>query len=149
MANAGVSGPKLKDPNLSLRELQRQLLSIPTQEFTNPLDVNVTATFYTIVSFLELLELGNKRLLETPSQSIDISTQVIATSSILGFNRMAPSGFSYAASKAAVTHMMKQLCTLLGPHRIRCNILAPGSTSPLYLPMFDALHVPCSSFTRG
>lgn len=132
MANAGVSGPKLKDPNLSLHDLRRQLLSTPTQEFTNPLDVNVTATFYTIVSFLELLEIGNKRWLESPTQTIDISSQVIATSSILGFNRMAPSGFSYAASKAAVTHMMKQLCTLLVPHRIRCNILAPGSRSPLY-----------------
>jgi NAD(P)-dependent dehydrogenase (short-subunit alcohol dehydrogenase family) len=102
--------------------------------------MNITATFYTIISFLELLDLGNTLCLGKQQQHAGsttgmISSQVIATSSITAFNRLAPSGFAYAASKAGETHMLKQLSTLLGPWRIRCNILAPGSE---YLTTFSS-----------
>jgi NAD(P)-dependent dehydrogenase (short-subunit alcohol dehydrogenase family) len=53
-------------------------------------------------------------------------SQVLTTSSIAGFNRMAPSGFAYGQSKAATTHSMEQLASNLAPYKIRCNIFAPG-----------------------
>jgi NAD(P)-dependent dehydrogenase (short-subunit alcohol dehydrogenase family) len=40
-----------------------------------------------------------------------------------------PHGFAYSSSKAAVTHLMKQMATFLAPHGILSNLLAPGSKS--------------------
>lgn len=45
-------------------------------------------------------------------------SQVIATSSIGGFNRVALAGHAYAASKAGTTHMMKQFSTALVPYGV-------------------------------
>lgn len=67
-----------------------------------------------------LLDAGNKK------GNVEQKSQVIATSSIGGFNRNVPGGFAYGQSKAATTHMMKQLATNLAPFGIRSNILVPG-----------------------
>jgi NAD(P)-dependent dehydrogenase (short-subunit alcohol dehydrogenase family) len=84
--------------------------------------VNTAATFFTIVAFLELLDKGNKKRHRAAQRS-----QVLATSSISGFNRSVPGGFAYGGSKTATTQMMKQFATLLAPFNIRSNIIAPGS----------------------
>jgi NAD(P)-dependent dehydrogenase (short-subunit alcohol dehydrogenase family) len=78
------------------------------------------AVWYTIIAFLGLLDTGNKK------GNVEQKSQVIATSSIGSFNRTVPGGFAYGQSKAATTHMMKQLATSLAPLGIRSNILAPG-----------------------
>jgi NAD(P)-dependent dehydrogenase (short-subunit alcohol dehydrogenase family) len=76
--------------------------------------------WFTIVAFLGLLDAGNKK------GNLEQKSQVIATSSIGSLNRNVPGGFAYGQSKAATTHMMKQLATNLAPLGIRSNILAPG-----------------------
>ncbi|TGO45589.1 hypothetical protein BCON_0380g00070 [Botryotinia convoluta] len=70
--------------------------------------------------FLNLLDKGNKK------GNVEQKSQVVATSSIGGFNRKAPGGLIYGQSKAATTHLMKQLGTQLAPYDIRCNTIAPG-----------------------
>jgi len=82
--------------------------------------LNTVAAWYTITAFLGLLDAGNKK------GNVEQKSQVIATSSIGGFNRNVPGGFAYGQSKAATTHMMKQLATALAPLGIRSNTLAPG-----------------------
>merc|ERR1711939_869819 len=75
---------------------------------------------YGEASFLSFLTREIRK--ETSSKK----SQVIATSSIGGFNRAVPGGFAYGQSKAATTHLMKQLATGLAPFGIRSNTLAPG-----------------------
>jgi NAD(P)-dependent dehydrogenase (short-subunit alcohol dehydrogenase family) len=124
IANAGVSGPDLKGlgASPSLNELQDKLWSPSVEAFASTYTVNTAATFFTIVAFLELLDKGNKKRHKAAQRS-----QVLATSSISGFNRSVPGGFAYGGSKAATTQMMKQFATLLAPFNIRSNIIAPGS----------------------
>jgi NAD(P)-dependent dehydrogenase (short-subunit alcohol dehydrogenase family) len=77
-----------------------------------------------IVAFLGLLAEGNKK------KNVEQLSQVIAVSSIGAYNRIPLAGFAYAASKAGVTHMMKQLATAFVPYDIRSNVIAPGGMSP-------------------
>ncbi|KAJ5624278.1 hypothetical protein N7510_000587 [Penicillium lagena] len=122
IANAGISGPDLQglSESPSIEELQQTLWSPKPETFTNTYAVNTAATFYTVVAFLRLLDKGNKKRNGGPR------SQVVATSSISGFNRNVPGGFAYGGSKAATTHMMKQFATLLAPYGIRSNVIAPG-----------------------
>lgn len=89
-------------------------------EMTKTFELNTVAVFSCIMAFLDLLDKGNKK------GNLQQKSQIIATSSIAGFNRNAPGGFSYGQSKAATTHLMKQLGTQLVPYDIRCNTIAPG-----------------------
>jgi NAD(P)-dependent dehydrogenase (short-subunit alcohol dehydrogenase family) len=124
VANAGVMGPRpLKagpdDPPPSIAEYRAHALKTPMKDFTSTYAVNATSVHYTALAFLELLDAGNKR-------NPDLRSQIIATSSIGGFSRLAGASFAYSSSKAAVTHMMKMMATAFTPYRIRCNVLAPG-----------------------
>ncbi|KAI9834081.1 MAG: hypothetical protein M1819_003366 [Sarea resinae] len=125
ICNSGIAGPTndgLK-PNPSLKEFKDYLWAHPPEEFSRTFAVNVSGVFYTTLAFLELLDAGNKAENRAGSK---VKSQVIATSSIAGFNRKLPAGFSYGSSKAALTHLMKSLSTALIPYHIRTNIIAPG-----------------------
>lgn len=122
-ANSGVitASVSIQDADsLSAKSLQERLWAPDMDEFTKTFHVNVTGAFYTAVAFLGLLDEGNKRAV-VPQKS-----QVIITSSIAAFARKPAAGFAYGTSKAAVTHLAKQLATLLGPLKIRVNTIAPG-----------------------
>jgi len=129
-ANAGVSGPKVRDsiPTLakgekpSIEEIQRGLWEPEMQAFTQPSHVNTTAVFYTAVAFLDLLDAGNKK------RNVSQDSQIVVTSSVAGFSRFLASGFAYSTSKAAVNHLVKMLSTFFAQqgHHIRCNLIAPG-----------------------
>lgn len=136
IANAGVSGPDLQGltASPSLNELQDKLWSPSVEVFASTYTVNTAATFFTIVAFLELLDKGNKKRHRAAQRS-----QVVATSSISGFNRSVPGGFAYGGSKAATTQMMKQFATLLAPFNIRSNIIAPGSKFLVHLYVKQAI----------
>lgn len=82
--------------------------------------MNVSAAFFSVVAFLKLLDAGNKKA------NVEQASQVIATSSIGGFNRKVPGGYAYGQSKAATTLLMKQMATNLVPYGIRSNVIAPG-----------------------
>ncbi|KUJ15155.1 short-chain dehydrogenase/reductase [Mollisia scopiformis] len=122
VANSGIGGPNLlglpKDPTLS--QYREYMYNVNIDDFTNTFHVNTSAVFFCIMAFLELLNAGNKK------GNVQQKSQVIATSSIGGFNRLPLAGFAYAATKIGTTFMMKALATAFVPYGIRSNIIAPG-----------------------
>jgi NAD(P)-dependent dehydrogenase (short-subunit alcohol dehydrogenase family) len=122
VANSGMLGPQATQKitaESSIEDFQKAW-GEGSDEFVETFKLNTVAVWYTIVAFLGLLDAGNKK------GNVEQKSQVIATSSIGGFNRLVPGGFAYGQSKAATTHMMKQLATNLAPFGIRSNVLAPG-----------------------
>lgn len=145
-ANSGIIGPDMHPPAPkpdgslpSLSEVRDALFSVPMEEFTKVMDVNVTGAYYTVLAFLPLLEAANKRR-PVPQKGVlsPPTAQVVITSSIAGFNRKIPFSFAYNASKAATTHLVKMLSTTFSDYDIRVNGIAPGlyhseMASPAYL----------------
>ena len=129
IANSGISGPSAgpkpredQSPP-SLEEIREHLWNTPMEDFNQALIVNVTGMFYTAVAFLPLLAATNRL---NPAPSTKPRPQIIATSSIGGFNRQPLAGFAYSASKAAVNHLVKSMATVFGRYDIRVNSIAPG-----------------------
>ncbi|KAJ4982538.1 short chain dehydrogenase reductase [Stagonosporopsis vannaccii] len=125
IANSGIAGPQAAlsnplPPNSTLQDFIESWSSVSMEEYEKTFKMNVSAVWFSIMAFLPLLERGNER------RNVTQRSQVLATSSLAGFNRMAPSGFAYGQSKAATTHLMKQLASNLAPYQIRSNVLAPG-----------------------
>lgn len=121
IANSGIGGPQSKlTSDLSLSEFVKQELSVDPVETLKTFEVNVVAVWYTFMSFLDLLDKGNKK------GNVSQKSQVIATSSIASFNRRVPGGYAYGQSKAGTTALVKQLATNLVPYEIRANAIAPG-----------------------
>ncbi|KAF2010846.1 NAD(P)-binding protein [Aaosphaeria arxii CBS 175.79] len=84
------------------------------------MDLNVKAVFFTIQKFAPLLE--KKASLQEPSR-------VIVTGSIAGIavgSLGELAAYSYAASKAAVLHLTRNLAVELGRRHILVNGIAPG-----------------------
>jgi len=110
-----VSGPQVKapGPETTLDEWRDQQLSYDFNEFTDTFKVNATSVWYTAMAFLKLLDNGNKK------GNVVQSSQVVVTSSIGGFNKKAPGGYAYGPSKAAATHIAKQLSNVLPTWNIR------------------------------
>jgi 3-oxoacyl-[acyl-carrier protein] reductase len=78
------------------------------------LDTNLTATFLTIQTFLPaMIEQGAGAIITMSSSA---ARQVERTSA------------AYAAAKAGLTALTRQLASETAPHRIRVNCLAPAST---------------------
>ncbi|RYP62691.1 hypothetical protein DL769_007198 [Monosporascus sp. CRB-8-3] len=101
VANAGTAGPSPK--GLSQRatptDFVRCAWTTPMAEFDDVYNLNCTATYYTILAFLELLDMGNKRRLPvTPMPS----------------------------TKAVVISMMKSFATRGVSWGIRFNSIAAG-----------------------
>lgn len=128
IANSGTLGPqaahKLTDKS-TVADFHQAYADTSFDEYAETFRLNTVGVWYTVMSFLTLLDEGNKK------GNVEQKSQVIATSSIGGFNRATPGGFAYGQSKAAVTHMMKQLATGLAPFGIRSNVIAPGCKSYL------------------
>lgn len=133
-ANSGIMGqlarpprPKADGSLPSLSEIRDALFSVPMEDFTKVMDVNVTGAYYTVLAFLPLLEAANKR---RPAPQTGIlsppTAQVVITSSIASFNRKVPFSYAYNASKAATTHLVKMLSTTFLDYDIRVNGIAPG-----------------------
>lgn len=129
IANSGIAGPQASMPvtaSSSIADLQKAWGEYSFESYTQTFEVNTVAVWFSVIAFLGLLDEGNKK------RNVDQTSQVIATSSIAGFNRAVPGGFAYGQSKAATTHLMKQLATNLVPFDIRSNVIAPGCKSCCY-----------------
>ncbi|KAK1960906.1 short chain dehydrogenase [Colletotrichum eremochloae] len=136
VANSGVVGPSVRyNPSLSVSELRKVLFTdFSMQDMTDVLHVNVTAAFFTMSAFLELLDAGNKNALKggfgkpdkEGSDVVAIQSQVIFTSSISAYSRHYASSPPYMASKVAIMHITKHASSQLGRLGIRANGLAPG-----------------------
>ena len=122
-ANSGVMTamvPIHDAGELTAKKLQDRLWGPDTDDFNASFHVNVTGVYFSAVAFLDLLDEGNKRAV-VPQKS-----QVIITSSVAAYARSPAAGFAYGTSKAAVSHLAKQLSTLLASFKIRVNTIAPG-----------------------
>ncbi|KAK8014597.1 hypothetical protein PG990_007893 [Apiospora arundinis] len=122
VCNSGVGGPSTKraSPDMSVAEFANENFNVPIEDFTQTFAVNTSAVWYTTMAFLPLLDAGNKK------GNVWQKSQVVATSSIAGFNKVNTGGFAYGQSKAACTHLMKQLSVSLPTFDIRANVICPG-----------------------
>ncbi|OTA60713.1 short chain dehydrogenase [Hypoxylon sp. EC38] len=136
IANSGVLGPiKPWNSDLSISQLRKNLFEdVAIEDFTETFHVNISGTFFSILAFLELLDVGNKNALKggwgapttKDSDAPSIQSQVIVTSSISAFSRSPLSVPAYAFSKAALVHLTKHTSTNLTKYGIRVNAMAPG-----------------------
>jgi NAD(P)-dependent dehydrogenase (short-subunit alcohol dehydrogenase family) len=84
------------------------------------MDLNVKGVFFTIQKFTPLLQRHS---------SVADPSRIIVTGSVagIGVGSIGEAGaFSYAASKAAVLHLTRNLAIELGPRHILVNAIAPG-----------------------
>jgi len=123
IANSGTLGPQASIPASSISsvaDFQKAFGETDFEEYADTFRLNAVGVWFTVMAFLGLLDEGNKKA------NVTQTSQVIATSSIASFNRKSPGGFAYGQSKAATTHLIKQLATQLVPFNIRSNAIAPG-----------------------
>ena len=113
VANAGISGPAWNGikQDASIIDIQSYLWQPSFEDMLSVYGANVLGVYFTTVAYLELLHLENQ------ASNVFQTSQVITTSNISGFNRNVPHGFAYSCSKAAVTHLMKQMATFLARHK--------------------------------
>ncbi|KAI1387704.1 NAD(P)-binding protein [Hypoxylon trugodes] len=122
VCNSGIGGPygNRPKPETTLDEFIEANLSVPPEDYTNTFGVNTTAVWYTAMSFLKLLDAGNKK------RNVEQKSQVVAISSIGGLNKINTGGFAYGQSKAACIHLIKHLSVVLPQWDIRANVICPG-----------------------
>ncbi|KAJ9205593.1 hypothetical protein DTO271D3_2470 [Paecilomyces variotii] len=147
VANSGIMGPSISpgQPGTpagtqTLSELRDHLWATPIEDFSSVFNVNISGTFYTVLAFIPLLQAAlEKRPAPVPGKLSPPKPQVIITSSIGGFSRIAAFSPAYSMSKAATNHMVKSLSTMLVKHDIRVNGIAPGLYySDMAAPAFEA-----------
>ncbi|KAI2468668.1 NAD(P)-binding protein [Annulohypoxylon bovei var. microspora] len=122
VCNSGIGGPYGIRPKkeTTLDEFVEANLSVPIEDYTSTFNVNTSAVWYTTMSFLKLLDAGNKQ------GNVEQTSHVIATSSIGGLNKINTGGFAYGQSKAACIHLIKHLSVVLPQWDIRANVICPG-----------------------
>lgn len=136
IANSGSVGPPARySPDASIQELRQTLFTNFSMDAMNEtLHLNITAAFFTMTAFLELLDAGTKNALQggfgkpikNGSDVPSIQSQVIFTTSISAFSRHFSSSPPYLTSKAAIMQVTKQASSQLARFGIRVNALAPG-----------------------
>lgn len=91
VCNSGIGGPFGIRPNAetTLDEFIAGNLAAPIEEYTNTFAVNTSGVWYTTISFLKLLDAGNAR------GNVEQKSQIVATSSIGGFNKINTGGFAW------------------------------------------------------
>jgi NAD(P)-dependent dehydrogenase (short-subunit alcohol dehydrogenase family) len=145
IANSGILGPHVSFvPGQSISELRKNMFdNVSMEDFNNTFLVNTTATYFTMLAFLELLDAGNKAAvrggfgapLKQGSDVPSIQSQVLVTSSVGAFMREWMCAPAYAGSKAAIVHLVKHASSGLAGHGIRVNALSPGCRLPFLSPM--------------
>lgn len=140
VANSGVLGPIATfSAKQSISEMRKHMFEDTSMEdFNEVFMVNTTATLFTILAFLELLDAGNSNAvhkagfgapLKQGSSVPSIQSQVIVTSSVGAFLRDWSCAPAYTGSKSAILALVKHAASGLATHGIRVNALAPGCTS--------------------
>ncbi|KAL3479658.1 hypothetical protein BJX99DRAFT_268018 [Aspergillus californicus] len=136
VANSGSIGPPVRfNPAASIPELRKTLFTDFSMDgMTDALNLNVTAAFFTMSGFLELLDAGTQNALRggfgkplTEGSDVpSIQSQVIFTTSISAFSRHWTSSPPYLTSKVAIMQVTKHASTQLARFGIRVNAIAPG-----------------------
>jgi NAD(P)-dependent dehydrogenase (short-subunit alcohol dehydrogenase family) len=126
VCNSGIGGPRMNPvkPQMSddIAALQAHLWEPSFEAFQNTFSTNVTGVYFCCVAFLKLLHEGNKRHLA----SAGYSSQIVVMSSIAGYSKQIQSSVAYSASKAAATHLARNLATYFVNLQIRINVIVPG-----------------------
>ncbi|RYP11956.1 hypothetical protein DL765_007535 [Monosporascus sp. GIB2] len=148
VCNSGIGGPYgiRPRPDMSLDEYASANLAVDFDDYTKTFAINTTAVWYTAMSFLKLLEYASTHLLSglltlprltldsffagNKQGNVEQKSQVVALSSIGGFNKQNTGGYAYGQSKAACTHLIKQLSIALPQWDIRANVICPGLERP-------------------
>ena len=125
VANSGILGSTGSFvPGQSVSQIRKSMFEDTSMsDFTNTFNINVTATYFSMLAFLELLDAGNAAALKggfgKPTQEggivPSIQAQVIVTSSVGAFLREWMCAPAYAGSKAAIMHLVKHASTGLAP----------------------------------
>ncbi|RAL12398.1 SDR family NAD(P)-dependent oxidoreductase [Aspergillus homomorphus CBS 101889] len=137
VANSGSIGPAVRfNPSATLSELRQTLFTdFAMEDMTDTLHLNITAAFFTMTAFLELLAAGAQHALRgdgfgkpaRPGSDVpSIQSQVIFTTSVSAFSRHWSSSPPYTTSKVAIMHVTKHASTQLARFGIRVNAIAPG-----------------------
>jgi NAD(P)-dependent dehydrogenase (short-subunit alcohol dehydrogenase family) len=156
IANSGVLGPYQSfggdgGPLPSIRALRARLFDdVSLDAFNEPLHVNVTGAYFTMLAFLELLDAGNRNALKggfgKPAGAGEggevplVQSQVIFTGSVGSYSRERASPPAYVASKSAVAQLAQHAATNLAPYQIRVNTLAPGCEYFFFFPLRHLFH---------
>ncbi|KAH8164074.1 hypothetical protein CIB48_g4162 [Xylaria polymorpha] len=90
VCNSGIGGPfgNNPKPETTLDEFIAANMAVPIGDYTNTFVVNTSAVWYTTMAFLKLLDAGNTRA------NVEQKSQVVAISSIGGFNKTNTGGFA-------------------------------------------------------
>lgn len=91
------------------------ILDISEAEWRAVIDSNLTATFLTLKAVL-------------PGMVERRAGAVVTMSSISGRFIDLPVTASYAAAKAGIAMLTRHVALEVGPHNVRCNAVAPGTT---------------------
>jgi NAD(P)-dependent dehydrogenase (short-subunit alcohol dehydrogenase family) len=136
VANSGILGPTATFvAGQSVQEMRENMFAKTSmEEFNDTFMVNTTATYFTILAFLELLDAGNASAIKggfgkpinAGSKVPSVQSQVIVTSSVGAFLRDSSTIPAYTGSKSAVLALVKHASSGLAEHGIRVNALAPG-----------------------
>lgn len=122
------------------------MMAVDPAHFASMFSTNVIGPFYTACAFLPLLAAGTRARSPSPSSSswppappsifnnglaepaplLPRRAQILMTTSATAWARAPAARFGYCTSKAASTHLMRQLATYLAPWGVRVNALAPG-----------------------
>ena len=126
VTNSGTGGPSMNPvkPQMSddIAALQKHLWEPEFDAFQATFSTNVTAVYFCTVAFLTLLHAGTQKFLEKSGYG----SQIIVISSISGYSKQIQGSIAYSASKAAATHLARNLSTYLINLQIRVNVIVPG-----------------------
>ena len=111
--------PQMSD---DIADLQKALWEPEFDAFQATFSTNVTGVYFTSIAFLHLLHNANQKFLEKTGYS----SQIVVTSSISGYSKQIQSSVAYSASKAAATHLARNLSTYFVNLQIRVNVIVPG-----------------------
>ncbi|KAI8233502.1 hypothetical protein K4K54_010277 [Colletotrichum sp. SAR 10_86] len=89
-------------------------------DFDRVMKMNVSSIFFSAQKLSPLLQAGGT--VQDPSRIIMVSSVAGVVVGDMGEHGT----YAYAASKAAVIHLMKNLAVELGPKHITVNVVAPG-----------------------
>ena len=108
--------PDMKDA----KAISEHFLKTEEEQWAETLRTNVAAQYFMSMAFLPLLAEGGKK-------SPGYSSQIVNVSSISGAMKGTSGGQPiYCASKAAFTHLSRNLATTFKDVPVRVNVIAPG-----------------------
>jgi NAD(P)-dependent dehydrogenase (short-subunit alcohol dehydrogenase family) len=137
VANSGILGPTATfSASQTVAQMRQNMFTnTPMEDFTHTFQVNSTATYFTLLAFLELLDAGNAHAVQNGgfgkpvkqgSKVPGIQSQVLVTSSVGAYLRDGTVVPAYMASKSALVALVKQASSGLAGVGVRVNALAPG-----------------------